>query len=322
MATCALRLLHFVTALTLCALSHPASAQQVVLSWIPSPSGGVSGYRAYIAAPQTGPITSAPLNVGNPTTNASGVKSAAITLDRTREWVVEMTAYSAGGAESGRSNRVTIPALVETLGAPVYQTDFSAFATGTLPTNFLDPAGAYRISTFADGNRALGTSAPSGRVVTRYVGSPVTASNAYEISGRISLVAGSRLGGVAVHVPSSDLSSYFALGVDSRLVFALAQAGKAPLSCASSASTGVSPALSRWYRFKLRYTNPGGRVRLRAKVWLHTDPEPAAWQADCWTGTTVSAGSGAFALYRDGSGIVYWDDLLVRPVTGTLDPIP
>jgi hypothetical protein len=118
------------------------------------------------------------------------------------------------------------------------------------------------------------------------------------------------------------LDQYYALGVDARGAFALSQAGKAGLRCASSASTGVAPAASRWYRFKLRFTNPSGRARLRAKVWLSSAAEPTAWQADCWTDVTLPVGTGAIALYRDGGGVVYWDDLAVRPVTGTLDPIP
>jgi hypothetical protein len=311
-----------VIALTLLGLAGPASAQQLVLRWIPSASSGVGGYRVYVGPAQDGPISATPINVGLPAPAASGVASASLTLDRTRSWVAEMTAYATSGAESARSNRVTIPALGETLGAPIYEVDFSAFPAGSDPSLYLDPSSAFQVSQFSDGNHAFGTSAPAGRVVSRYVGTAVTAAGAYELSGRLSLLVGADLAGVAVRVPSSDLSQYFALGVDTRGVFVLAQAGKAPLRCATSASTGVSPASSRWYRFKLRFTNPSGRARLRAKVWLGSSAEPAGWQADCWTDTVLSPGSGAFALYRDSAGVVYWDDLAVRPVTGTLDPIP
>jgi len=321
-APSALRPLAIVIALTLVALALPASAQTLSLRWIPSVSAGVSGYRAYVGPDQSGPITSVPINLGNPTPNSNGVASAAITLDRSRSWVAELTAYSSTGAESPRSNRVTIPALGESLGAPVYETDFTPFETGSLPAGYLDAADAFGVSEFADGNRALGTRLFSGRIVARYVGASVVVQPTYEISGRTALSYGTQVAGVAVRVPYSDLSQYFALGVDSRGTFALSQAGKAPLRCASSASTGVALTYSRWYRFKLRYTNPGGRARLRARVWLQGQAEPTAWQADCWTDVALATGTGAFALYRDGGGLVHWDDLAVRPVLGTLDPIP
>jgi hypothetical protein len=114
----------------------------------------------------------------------------------------------------------------------------------------------------------------------------------------------------------------FLLGADSRGVFSIEQRGKLPLRCASSASTGVSVLTGRWYRFKLRYTNPSSRSRVRAKVWREGEAEPSPWLADCWTDTPVPLDSGVFALYRDTSGTVYWDDLEVRRVTGVIAPTP
>jgi hypothetical protein len=293
-----------------------------VLRWIPSTSSGITGYRVYVGPVSSRPINSGPINVGLPAPNA-GVSSASLTLDRSQAWVAEMTAFNST-SESPRSNRVVIPAAGETLGSAVFQADFSSAATGTLPAGFLDPAAYFRVSQFADGNRALGAATPSStQVAARQIGSAVTSLVSYELSGRMTMLTSSTLAGVAVHVPSSNLSQNFALGVDSRGVFALSQAGYAPLRCVSSASTGVSRSTARWYRFKLRYTNPGGRARLRAKVWRSGASEPAGWQADCSTDTAVSTTSGAFALTRQPrNGSAYFDDLAVRPVTGSLDPIP
>jgi hypothetical protein len=316
-----LRRLRFVTVLTILGLAGSASAQQVALRWIPSASSNVSGYRVYVAPATTGPISAAPINVGNPAPSG-GVSTALINVDRTRAWVAEMTAYNSS-SESPRSNRVTIPALGEALGAPVYQADFQSSAAGTLPSGYLDPTGAFRVAVFADGNRALGAIVPrTGRIGARQVDSAVTSLASYELSGRINLLSGDSTGGVAVRVPYSNLSEYFMLGVDYRGVFALWQGGKAPLRCAASSSTGVSREAGRWYRFKLRFTNPGGRARLRAKVWANGAYEPASWQADCWTDVVLPLGSGAFALTRDQRSFAYWDDVVVRPVTGTLQPIP
>ncbi len=280
----------------------------------------MAGYRVYVGPDQSGPIVGTPIDLGKPTP-VSGLDSATITLDRTVTWVAEMTAYSTAG-ESPRSNRVTIPALVETLGAPLYEADFTRFAAGTLPPGYMDATGTFTVAASGDGNRAFASKYSSITAAARYIGSSSSSWTAYEISGRMMLALGSSPAGVAVRVPSSSFTEYYALGVDSRGAFALSQAGKAGLACASSASTGVSPATSRWYQFKLRFTNPSGRARLRAKVWQSGYAEPASWQADCWTDVTLTLGSGSFALYHGSNRIAYWDDLVVRPVTGTLAPIP
>ena len=78
----------------------------------------------------------------------------------------------------------------------------------------------------------------------------------------------------------------------------------------------------RWYRFRLRYTEPQHRARVRAKVWRQEIAEPSGWQVDCWTDALSAAPAGPFALYRDGWGGVYWDDLEVRPVRGWWSPPP
>ena len=105
-------------------------------------------------------------------------------------------------------------------------------------------------------------------------------------------------------------------------MFGLEQIGAPGLACASSASTADRVVRSSWYRFRLRYTALDYRARLRAKVWRREELEPSVWQADCWTKLPAPVNRGALALYQDGGGVAYWDDLLIRPVTGTLTPIP
>jgi hypothetical protein len=136
------------------------------------------------------------------------------------------------------------------------------------------------------------------------------------------VLLGSLSVGVGVRVGANDLSSAFLLGGDTAGEFALDQVGKPELTCDGSPSTGVPILQNRWYRFRLRYTAPGGVARLRAKAWRSGDLEPSQWQADCSTDVPPPTDSRAFAFYHAGFGIAYWDDVFVRPMTGTVAAIP
>jgi hypothetical protein len=300
-----------------------AAAQDVQLRWIPSTSVGVAGYNVYIAPPVSGPLPVTPINVGRPAVDASGVASAWITgLNRSQLLGVEMTSYDSASRESARSNRVILLPVGESLGAPIYSASFTGLATGAHPIGFIDTGGMFRVTRLSDQNPIVSAPTSWGNSVSRYLAGGSSGWGAYEISGRMYLTTGSRIAGVAARVTSANPFTGFLLGADSRGVFSIEQRGKLPLRCASSASTGVSALTGRWYRFKFRNTRPSGRARLRAKVWREGEAEPSAWLADCWTDTPVPLDSGVFALYRDTSGTVYWDDLEVRRVTGIIAPIP
>lgn len=316
--------LHSLVALCLfAALAPPAAAENVTLRWRPPASGGAVGYNVYIAVPVTGPLAATPIDVGRPTANAAGIASALVVgVDRSKLLGVEMTSYDALRRESAHSNRILLVPGNETLAAPIATIDFQGGAPGAHPIGFLDWGADFHTSQFGDGNLALAAPITAGRMVSRYIARNSSSWEPYEIEGRLFSASATLVGGIAVRVGAADLGSGFLLGSDSRGVFALAQRGKPALRCATSASTGVSMVANRWFRFRLRYTEPSGRARVRAKVWLQSNPEPAAWQADCWTDVPPATDSGVFAVYREGSGFAYWDDLVVRPVTGTFTPIP
>jgi hypothetical protein len=300
-----------------------AAAQSVDLRWIPPTSSGVSGYNVYVAPSGSGPLVATPIDVGRPAVDATGVSTARITgIDRSRLLGIEMTSYDSLRRESARSNRVLLAPLGETLAAPIYTANFAGWSVGAHPIGFFDWGGRFQLGAVDGGRLAVVAPTTSGNTVSRYLATSSSGWGPYEISGRIYLPTGARVAGVAVRVGASDLSSGFLFGGDTRRVFALEQRGKSPLRCASSASTGVSVLLNRWFQFRLRYTNPSSRARLRAKVWREGEAEPIAWQADCWTDIPAASDSGVFAVYRDVAGLVNWDNLVVRPVTGTLDPIP
>lgn len=68
-----------------------------------------------------------------------------------------------------------------------------------------------------------------------------------------------------------------------------------------------------WYRMKLEVQNmPDGKVRARGKVWLVSDPEPAAWTIE--RVETLAGRHGAPGLYGDAHATeVFFDNIKVTP---------
>jgi hypothetical protein len=310
------------------ALAGAASAQDVELSWIPPAGSLVAGYNVYIAPTVTGSLNATPIDVGRPQVDAQGVARARIAGIAPATLAIEMTSYDSSRRESVRSNRVTLTRPSEYLAPPVYLTGFQTLAIGTHPTGFADSGASFSITDYPVGNRAFAAPRTDGVLVSRFTGSGSLEWQPYEIAGRMYLLPGSRKAGVAARVKLSSRASEgtfgagFVLGGDSSGVFTVQPGGATLLSCANSTSTGVYSSAYQWYRFRLRYTEPNSRSRVRAKVWLDGAAEPTNWQVDCWTAALPAVESGIFALYRDGWGGVYWDDLSVRPVRGWWDRIP
>ncbi len=321
--------------LLMLALSMDARADAVLLRFRPPTNGVVAGYKVYAAFETTGAITSAPIDAGARSPDSTGVASYSLAnLDPARSYSVEMTAYDSGGVESARSNRITlaprVQPSVETLGTPLWQSDFSLFAPGVHAPGFVDLVGdtrttttsdIFKVSYFGNTNAAFGTAVQPGAVASRYIGSASNNWGSYEIAGRV--WANTTTGQLGIAARSTgDNTRYFALGQNTSGGWLLRAWSEPALTCGSGPATGVTQPAFRWYRFKLRTTRASSLTRVRAKVWSDGAAEPSAWQADCWTTLAASADSGSFSLMRGGSGMAYWDDLSVRPVQGTLDRIP
>lgn len=303
-----------------------ASAQDIELAWIPpTTNSSVAGYNVYVSSTIIGPIVATPIDVGRPQVDGAGIARARIPATPAPTLRIEMTSYDSSRRESARSNRVTLVRGPEFLEAPIWSTNFSSFALGVRPPGF--GGASFAVTEYPTGNRVLGVAGADGYPISRYTGGSSLVWEPHEISGRMFLQLGSRVAGVAVRVGllgrnGDPFNGGFRIGSDGTGVFALQSNGGVPLTCANSTSTGVSALVLRWYHFRVRYTEPDERARVRAKVWMAGTAEPAAWQVDCWTNDLPSSESGVFALYRDGWGAVYWDDLQVRTVGGWFDRIP
>jgi len=311
-------------------LSTVARGDAVLIRFSP-PQGAVAGYKVYSAFETTGAIAGTPIDAG-PRAPASGVASYSLAgLDPTRGYSVEMTAYDSRGVESARSNRVTIPARVETLGSPLWQSDFSVYAPGVHVPGFVDARGdsrtttgtdLFQVSYFSDGNAAYGTSAASGAVSSRYIAGVSNSWGSYEISGRVWMSGANAQPGIAARATETGGLRYFELGQNPGGAWLVRARNEPALTCRSGGATGVTQAIVRWYSVKFRVTQSAGLTRVRAKAWSSTAAEPSAWLVDCWTTLGAAADSGAFSLLRGGGGLAYFDDLSVRPVQGMIEAIP
>ncbi len=306
-------------------LAGSVSAKDVELSWAPSESTGVvAGYKLYIGSSRLGLQTAEAIDVGLPPVDTSGIATALVSdLDRSLIIGFEMTSYDALGRESIRSNMVILDAPdSERIGSSIYFENFTGLPVGVSPEGFELPAGAFLVAQFPDGNLAAAGQATAGSVVAaEYIGSPTFAWRNYEVTGKLMLFRRTGTAGIAVRA-DTNLGSYFGFGGDGSGEFALSQAGKVPLSCALSTSTGKSVVANSWFRFRLRVTEPSSRTRLRGKFWPVGQAEPVVWLTDCWVDVTLPLGSGELALYTAGLGRAYWDDLNVKPVLGAPQPIP
>ena len=313
-------------------LSTVARGDAVLVRFLPS-AGAATGYKVYWAPQTTGAIAGASMDVGAADVGAGGNASYWLAgLDPTLSYSVEMTAYDARGVESGRSNRLNVAPRVETLGAPLWQSNFGTYAPGVHVPGFADSRGDSRTTTGTDlfaiaylgaNDPAFGTAAASGMVASTYTGAESAAWGSYEISGRL-WTSGDAGAGIAARVTRSDASrQYFTLHQNASVGWTIGARNEPALTC--SAGTVPIPSLPSgwlWSAFRFRVTRAASLTRLRAKLWRFGGSEPAAWQADCWTTTAGAADAGAFALLREASGSVYFDDLALRPVIGKLDPIP
>ena len=86
----------------------PGAARSARVQWQPSSAAGVAGYRLYTRTP-TGAYGPG-LNAGLPTVAGDGTMSQLVPgLDDATSYLFAVTAYAAGGAESGLSNEILLP---------------------------------------------------------------------------------------------------------------------------------------------------------------------------------------------------------------------
>lgn len=83
-------------------------------------------------------------------------------------------------------------------------------------------------------------------------------------------------------------------------------------------STGVVPRPGRWYRLRLKTEVEPGLVRVLAKAWLASRPEPADWQVRGEDRSPFRVEAGTVGLWSSGGGGVAFRNLTVTAGDGTV----
>ena len=322
---------HFCFCIGMLALATDSRADAVLLRFQPASQSGVAGYDVYFAPQTTGPITSAPVDMGAQAPDSSGLASFMLSgLDPTQAYSFELTAYDAKGAQSPRSNRMNLAARTEVLGSVLWSNDFSSYAPGVHVPGFVDSVGGVPTDTgtglfevaYFGNDPAYGTDASAGSVSSDYLGWPSKLWGSVELSGRVWTSSNTAWARILLRDTPGDEEQSFVFGQLLRGAWAVWGINEPALSCAGSSSTGVVQPPMSWYSFRVRVTRASGLTRVRAMIWPTGTASAATWQVDCWTTLSAGADSGAFGLLRAQSGSAYFDDLAVTAVTGTLEPIP
>ncbi|MGQ9518383.1 MAG: metallophosphoesterase, partial [Anaerolineae bacterium] len=165
-------------------------------------------------------------------------------------------------------------------------------------------------------NQWLETGYSQGNSTVHYWAEPALAWSDYEFTGR--LRRDHEKGGIGV-----TFYSRFPEGYDR--YYRLRSYAKAPTLqiaphgariTAGNVDTGVVPEPGRWYRFRIRVENLADATRIRARVWLEGEAEPAEWQADCLDERPERLRAGTVGAWGLDDGHKAFDDFQVRPTGG------
>lgn len=348
------------TVLAMMLLPMTAAAGSELIRWYHPNASNVTGFR--IVQGSASGNFGAPLEVGLPTPS-NGVYSATINVSDTLDTYVAVVAYNADGSSAPSNERLiaaastpdpdpTLPS--EPAPAPDLSLEddaalFPADASALYTTNFAPGTGSEWIDTRAENSMAIddslfsiagvaGTNALTTTNTATNIHSHVGVSGAsswanYEVRGRMLLTDTNGGLGVTTYSDYPNSDAYYRLrrkaGANEEFVLSLHPEG-ASLVC-SRGSTGVSPSVNTWYKFRIQTTDTSVSTLIEAKIWVATSSEPSAWQASCQDIRTGRRPSGTVGVWAMGSGLKAWDDIEVIPLgsgetgsipTSTVPPAP
>jgi len=339
------RIIGSVTAMALAMMLLPmtAAAGSELIRWHHPNASNVTGFRIVQGS---GPGNyGAPLEVGLPTPS-NGVYSATINISDTVDTYVAVVAYNADGSSAPSNERLIATASTpdpdptlppEPAPAPDLSLEddaalFPADASALYTTNFAPGTGSEWIDTRAGNSMATddslfsiagvaGTNALTTTNTATNVHSHVGVSGAsswanYEVRGRMLLTDTDGGLGVTTYsaYPNSDRYYRLRRSAGSNEPFRLTLHPEGDALACSNESTGVSPNVDTWYKFRIQTTETGSSTRIDAKVWAANTSEPSAWQASCQDLRSSRLVAGTVGVWSMGSGTKAWDDIEVIPV--------
>jgi hypothetical protein len=321
-----------------------AAAGTESIRWYHPDPSDVTGFEVVYGS-ASGSLGTA-VDVGLPTP-VNGVYSYQLTVSDTVDTYVAVVAYNADGSSPPSNERRVAASVVsepdpvpvpEPTPDPILDDDTALFppdASALYSSNFATSANSDWRDTRADnsmqeddslfavrgigGTNALATTQTQLNIHSHLDSSDARSWSNYEVRGRMRLTHADGGLGVTTYsdYPSSD--KYYRLrrkaGANEQFRLSI-HPDAASLSC-SRESTGVSPSLDKWYKFRIQTSGTGGTTLIQAKVWAATSSEPSQWQATCEDVRAGHLTSGTMGVWSMGSGTKAWDDLEVIPIEGS-----
>jgi hypothetical protein len=206
--------------------------------------------------------------------------------------------------------------------------DFEGYPPGQKPLDWREQDSSLSNGDFFqtitwNGDKTYGISlAGDSSYYSHYDGDGALTWQNYEVRGR--LYYSHRNSGVGVTFysrVSNGQDRYYRLGhYPGQLGFRLVPHGTDISDGTTSVDIETQP--DTWYRFRIRVETLGGRVTIRAKVWIEGDPEPGDWPVDCYDSYTSRITAGTVGLWTTEAGFKALDDLMVFALDHTPPPMP
>ena len=204
----------------------------------------------------------------------------------------------------------------------LYSEDFNDFASGRHPVGWTDrsnrrssggPEYFYRTIPDGEGEEVLFTYTLAGQNVTSHLvisGSEFWTD--YEFSGRLMTPYAPTPHGVLIYDRLSLGGGAIALLKDAATsTFQIRKLGYPDARCLGEPDTGFIARPTLWSRFRIRVKPDESGLRVLAKLWTMSDPEPDGWQADCMLDPSAALPSGSIGVWAAAWGASFWDDFEV-----------
>jgi PKD repeat protein len=286
-----------------------------------TPNQGIIPLTVVFSDTSTGTIASRVLAYGD---GGLATSTGPLNLEHTYWSTGAFTAILTTTNPSG-SSVATSTITVSPLLTPTLDEEFESWEIEDDPTLWLDQhtdttgRDDFKVW-FVDNTLALGaTYSGSAIVYSTYAIPDWSVWQDYEYSGRLWLTDTAGEVGATIYsrYPANEQERYVLRSEDSSGHFVL-EGGDLP----SAVDTGVTIQANTWFRFRILVETLADRVRLKAKVWPHSQSEPTTWQATAEDTGAGRISAGAVGLRTWGAGQKYADDLLVTSVAPDFSATP
>jgi hypothetical protein len=206
--------------------------------------------------------------------------------------------------------------------------DFEGYLPGQKPFDWLEqdstlsPGDFFQTITW-NADRTYGISLADGTsYYSHYNGDGALTWQNYEVRGRLYYSHENGSAGITFYsqIPNGQDRYYRLSHYPGQQGFRLVPHGTNISDGTTSVDIETQP--DTWYRFRIRVETLGGRVTIRAKVWVEGEPEPVNWPVDCHDSYTGRITAGTVGLWTTEAGFKALDDLMVFSLDDTPPSMP